>query len=124
MITQKAPFVSKKNRHHTPNEELAELRSKVAEQEQELHHLRSEVERLTPEPKEREVKKHLRCPLCWEGRGGRAKREKWRRQVSGPLQKRCYACNECGCEWVVEVRCEVVDDIQYTETQLSEVRKP
>lgn len=71
----------------------------------------------------REVKQHLRCPCCWDGLGGRASRRKWSQQVNGPLQKRCYACNQCGTEWVVEVRSEVEDDIEYIQIRVTEVRE-
>ena len=69
------------------------------------------------------VKKHLQCPLCWGGYGGRAQRMKWHRQVSGRKQKRCYVCGECGTEWVVEVDNLVVDDgVSQTITKVTEVR--
>lgn len=70
----------------------------------------------------REVKKHLQCPLCFHGLGGTAARRKWQVQVSGSLVKRCYVCGECGTEWTVEVRNEVIDDVQYTQTKVSEIR--
>lgn len=73
---------------------------------------------------EREVKPHLRCPICWNGNKGRAKRRKWSRQVSGTLTKRCYVCNECGREWVVDVRSEIVDDVEIVTTGVSQVRNP
>ncbi len=71
----------------------------------------------------REVKKHLQCPLCYHGLGGTAQRRKWQVQVSGSLVKRCYVCGECGTEWVVEVRCEDVDGIEYKRTKVVEVRQ-
>lgn len=71
----------------------------------------------------RDVAKHLRCPSCYSGLGGVAARRKWWRQISGPLHQRCYACGECGTEWVVEVRSEVVDDIEHKTTKVTEVRK-
>jgi len=70
----------------------------------------------------RPPKRHLRCPSCWTGYGGRAERMKWSRQVSGILQKRCYVCDQCGTEWVVEVRCDTIDDIEHKTTKVVEVR--
>lgn len=75
------------------------------------------------EPKQ-VVKKHLQCPACYTGRGGVAARRKWSRQVSGTLQKRCYACDKCDCEWTVDVRYEVIDDIEHVTTKVSQVRNP
>ena len=73
-------------------------------------------------PPNRTVKRHLRCPICYDNYGGVAARRKWQRQVSGPLQKRCYVCGECGTEWVADVRLEIVDDIEIRTTQIVEVR--
>ena len=70
------------------------------------------------------VKQHLRCPLCWNNLGGRAERIKWKRQINGPKQHRCYSCNQCGTEWVVEVTCEIVDDIEYKKTRIAKIREP
>jgi hypothetical protein len=70
------------------------------------------------------VKPHLRCPCCWNGLGGTVARRKWQRQVSGPLVRRCYFCNQCGAEWVVDVRVEVSDGIEWTATKTSQVRLP
>ena len=84
-----------------------------------LHGLLGQVQ---PDESPREVKKHLRCPSCWNGYGGKAGRRKWVQKVSGTLQKRCYSCDECGVEWIVEVRNEIVDDIQRTTTAITEVR--
>lgn len=69
-----------------------------------------------------DVKPHLRCPCCWNGLGGKAERRKWQRQVHGSLVERCYACDQCGAEWTVEVRVEVVDGIEWVETKVSKVR--
>jgi len=71
-----------------------------------------------------EVKQHLRCPTCWGNYGGRAARRKWWRQVSGPLQKRCYVCDTCGTEWVINVRNDFVDGTKMTKTEIAEVRLP
>lgn len=71
----------------------------------------------------REVKKHLRCPICFDGRGGTAARKKWQRQVNGVLLKRCYACGECGVEWVVEVRATEEEDFVTESTKVVEVRQ-
>lgn len=68
------------------------------------------------------VKKHLQCPACWNGLGGKAERRKWSRQVHGTLQQRCYVCDECGAEWVVDVRSDVVDDIEHVSTKISRIR--
>lgn len=114
----------KRQAHHQPQDSAAEMLAACKRLEAANAELQAEVDRLknnaAPGPKG--PKHHLRCPACYEGEGGRAGRENWRRQVSGPLQKRSYSCNNCGCEWLVEVRCEVVDDIQYTETRIAEVR--
>ena len=69
------------------------------------------------------VKKQLRCPSCWNTRRGRAARRKWWQQISGPLNKVCYVCGECGTEWVVEVRSEDNDGVLFKEIRVSEVRK-
>lgn len=74
-------------------------------------------------PRVGEIKKHLRCPSCWDGLGGSAGRRKWSRQISGPLQQRCYVCNQCGTEWVVEVRSEENDGVLFTQTRVAEVRE-
>ena len=68
------------------------------------------------------VKPHLRCPCCWNGYGGTAKRRKWQRQVSGPTCDRCYLCGECGTEWVIRTRTEVEDGIEYRTTEVIQVR--
>lgn len=69
------------------------------------------------------VKKHLRCPLCWDNYRGRAARRKWHRQVSGPLQKRCYTCDKCGTEWVVDVRYDESDEgVMIKTANVTEVR--
>ena len=69
------------------------------------------------------VKPHLRCPSCWGNLGGRAARRKWVRQVSGPLQKRCYVCCECGTEWVIEIVSHEEDGVLHRKTRVSEVRE-
>lgn len=69
-----------------------------------------------------DVKPHLRCPCCWNGLGGKAERRKWQRQVSGPLVQRCYVCDKCGAEWIVDVRVEVVDGIEWVETKTAKVK--
>lgn len=69
-----------------------------------------------------DVKPHLRCPCCWNGLGGKAERRKWQRQVSGTLVKRCYVCDQCGTEWDVDVRYEVVDGIEWVETKTVKVK--
>lgn len=72
---------------------------------------------------EARVPKHRRCPTCWSGYGGKAHRRKWHRRVSGTLEKRCYICDQCGCEWIVEVRSDVSDKGLVTETtRIAEVR--
>ena len=35
--------------------------------------------------------------------------------------QRCYACNECGTEWVVEVKAEEEDGVLYQGTKLAPV---
>ena len=106
--------------------------STIDEQATELDQLKKEKpSNGRPRKDAREVKKHLRCPTCWgnqdgpkkSGLGGKAGKRKWVRQVSGPLQKRCYVCDECGTEWVVEVTAEVEDDIEYKRTRVTQVRK-
>ncbi len=81
-----------------------------------------EIRGITADPAKRRVKRHLRCPTCYGNYGGVAVRRKWQRQVSGPLQKRCYVCGECGTEWVADVRSEIVDDIEIKTTRVVEVR--
>jgi hypothetical protein len=69
------------------------------------------------------VKPHLRCPLCFNGEGGRAARRKWQRQISGPLTRRCYM-GTCGHEWTVEVRVEENDEgVVVTETKVGAARR-
>jgi hypothetical protein len=69
------------------------------------------------------VKPHLRCPACYKGLGGKAKRRKWQRQVSGVLVQRCYSCDTCGAEWTVEVRSDVNDDgVPSTTVKVVDVR--
>lgn len=71
-----------------------------------------------------EIKPHLRCPACWGRDKGKAGRRKWQRQVNGPLVKRCYACDECGAEWVVEVRSDECNDgVLFVSTRVTEVRQ-
>lgn len=78
---------------------------------------------VAPEPVVREsVKPHMRCPLCWTGLGGRAARRKWQQAVNTSVDKRCYVCDQCGTEWVVEVRREVDDGVLFTRTKVIEVR--
>lgn len=62
---------------------------------------------------------YLRCPKC---EGGRAARRKWQRAVNGVLTHRCYVCNLCPCEWVVEDRSEVEDGVTYSTVKVVEVR--
>ncbi len=81
-----------------------------------------EIRGMSADPVKRRVKRHLRCPICYGNYGGVAARRKWQRQVSGPLQKRCYVCGDCGTEWVADVRSEVVDDIEIKTTRVVEVR--
>lgn len=77
-----------------------------------------------PKPQRRDdVKPHLRCPCCWNNYGGKAKKRKWQRQVSGPLVKRCYVCDQCDAEWVVDVRVEEQDGVEWVETKVSQVRQ-
>ena len=83
------------------------------------------TEKQAEQPKERRddsIKPHLRCPCCWNGYGGKAARRKWQRQVSGPLVQRCYLCDQCGAEWVVDVRVELIDGIDWVETKVSKIR--
>lgn len=69
-------------------------------------------------------KKHLRCPVCFTGYGGRASVRKWQRQVNSHIVNRCYLCGECGCEWVVEVRSDEDDDgVLVRKTKVVEVRQ-
>lgn len=75
-----------------------------------------------PAQRRDDVKPHLRCPCCWNGYGGKAQRRKWQRQVNGPLAQRCYVCDQCGAEWVVDVRVEEKDGIEWVETKTSKVR--
>jgi hypothetical protein len=71
---------------------------------------------------ESNVKPHLRCPCCWNGRKGKAFKRKWQRQVNGPLVQRCYVCDQCGTEWVVDVRVEEIDGVAWVETKTAKVR--
>jgi hypothetical protein len=78
---------------------------------------------LTPE--EKAVKKHRRCPQCWNNPDyrGKAHRIKWRRQINGPLHHRCYLCDACGTEWIVEFREEVDDsDITIVTNKVIKIR--
>lgn len=68
------------------------------------------------------VKPHMRCPLCWTGLGGRAARRKWQQAVNTSVDKRCYVCDQCGSEWVVEVRREIDDGVLFTRIKVIEVR--
>lgn len=68
------------------------------------------------------VKKLRRCPACWGEHGGKAGKRKWQRQVNGPIVRRCYACDRCPCEWVLEERTDEEDDVEYVVTKLVEVR--
>jgi len=79
---------------------------------------------LAAKPSNPNVKRHLRCPCCWNGLGGKALKRKWQRQVSGPLVQRCYVCDQCGAEWVVDVRVEESDGIEWVEIKTSQVRPP
>ena len=73
-------------------------------------------------PRRNDVKPHLRCPCCWNGYRGKARRRKWQRQVSGPLVQRCYVCDQCGAEWVVDVRVDEIDGVSWVETKTAKVR--
>jgi hypothetical protein len=73
------------------------------------------------ESKTTTVKHHLRCPCCFNGYGGTACKRKWQVQISGPLVKRSYLCGECGTEWIVEIRTEIEDGIEYKTTKVTEV---
>ena len=57
--------------------------------------LREQIAKMVKPQNGQGVKPHLRCPVCWGNYGGRGRR-KWERQVSGSLQQRAYACNQCG----------------------------
>lgn len=74
-------------------------------------------------PAIKEIPKHLRCPICFENpeMRGRALRRKWYRQINGPVHQRCYL-GTCGHEWVVEVRAEFEDDIEYKTAKVVEAR--
>lgn len=89
--------------------------AKIEQQQLELARLNVPAETST-------VKKHLRCPLCWDRYQGKAARRKWQRQVSGSLQQRCYCCDQCGTEWVVEVRSEETDGILHTTTKVAVIK--
>lgn len=67
------------------------------------------------------IAKHRRCPICWERQKGAGQR-RWQNQVSGRLVKRCYRCDECGTEWVVEVTVDEVDDVVMKSTRVGEIR--
>ena len=71
------------------------------------------------EPK-REVKKAQQCPACYSGLGGIGNR-KWQRQVNGPLVKRCYQCDQCGAQWVVDVRTDTEDGIEVVRTSVAKI---
>jgi hypothetical protein len=72
------------------------------------------------------VKPHLRCPVCWKNPAmrGKASRRKWWRQISGSKHERCYTCDQCGCEYVVEVEAQVEDNIEFTATKVTRVKLP
>ena len=73
---------------------------------------------------ESKVKKHLQCPACWRGYGGKAGRRKWWSPVSAAVRKSCYVCDKCGTIWTAETRIDIDDGgVQHVETKIVEVRK-
>lgn len=106
--------------HSVPFEVHFAVTERVKQLEQELEALRQgdgEAEASDAS----KVAKHRRCPLCFERHGGVGQR-RWQNQVSGRKVKRCYRCDECGTEWVVEVNVEEVDDVVMRSTRVSEIR--
>jgi hypothetical protein len=119
-------------RTYVTTEQYLDLLTTNRTQSARLENLEAKVVELSeppvpPEPEPsplRELKPHLRCPTCYTGYGGKAARRKWKRQVSGTLQKRCYVCDQCGMEWIAEVRIEEDDDgITHVSTKVTEVRE-
>lgn len=70
---------------------------------------------LVPDPGS--TSQHLRCPICYGSKGGVGK-EKWHAR-KGNLMRRCYACNQCGFDWTVDVK-EIIEplQIQYQEIKI------
>ena len=100
---------------------MSRNKRRIARQESQVE--ASDVPVETVESPRQEVKKHLRCPACWDNYGGKARRLKWRRQVNGVIHDRCYVCDQCGAEWVTRFKEEVDDDnVVWKESTLKEVR--
>lgn len=65
-------------------------------------------------PQDEKTPKHLQCPICFEGYGGKGKR-RWQRRVSGRQVRRCYSCEECGHNWTVDVTTRDVEMTMQTK---------
>lgn len=66
----------------------------------------------------RKTPNHLKCPTCFNGRGGIGK-QKWWKRVSGVSTRQCYVCNMCGFEWTATIK-RMPIEIEHMEVEVDQ----
>lgn len=109
--------------HAVPFDVHFAVTERVKQLEQELEAFRQgDVEENSISKKNRNVKKHRRCPICWERYGGVGRR-RWQNPISGRLVRIGLQCDECGINWSAETTIEEINDVVVRSTRIVEIRK-